>query len=141
MTDQESKLLELSDGIVPLVWENPAELTPAERVFVCIWQLEAEVNNGGFYQYYSNSAGDLAADTPAALEAIGAMQTAVIVKGANGLFPGGPPEDRDARCDMLDALDDNLFEQFDTAFLRYDENLSQLLYDFVQRNRGELRGA
>lgn len=32
------------------------ELSPVERVFLAIWELESEVNNGVFYQYYSEAA-------------------------------------------------------------------------------------
>jgi hypothetical protein len=59
MSDRESYLIRLSDQIVPLAWqEPPVEMSEAERVFICIWQLEAEVNNGGFTQYFTNSSGD-----------------------------------------------------------------------------------
>lgn len=37
-----------------------------------MWELEAEVNNGGFIRFYSNSTGDRARETAAALRAIGA---------------------------------------------------------------------
>ena len=37
------------------------KLTWPEKVFVCVWGLEGEVNNGGFDQYYFNSSGDHAA--------------------------------------------------------------------------------
>ena len=42
-------------------------LSPGERVFLYVWNLEAEVNNGGFEQFYLNSAGDNAIETPVAL--------------------------------------------------------------------------
>lgn len=35
-------------------------LSERDRVLVCVVELEAEINNGGFSQYYFNSAGDLA---------------------------------------------------------------------------------
>ena len=46
-------------------------LCPAEQVFICIDQLEREVNNGGFHQFFWNSAGDNTPETLAALEQIG----------------------------------------------------------------------
>ena len=142
MADREAYLIRLSDQIVPLIWqEPPAEMTDAERVFICIWQLEAEVNNGGFAQYYTNSAGDLAADAPAALEAIGATHTASIVRAANAAFPGGPPRDRDARENAFDVIADGAFEELDGRFLAYEDDLSSLLYAYVQAHQGEIRGA
>lgn len=40
------------------VWAREAAygfraLSTAERVFLCVWNLEAEVNNGGFEQFYN----------------------------------------------------------------------------------------
>jgi len=142
VSERESYLIRLSDQIVPLIWQDPpAEITDAERVFICIWQLEAEVNNGGFAQYYTNSSGDLAADAPEALEAAGAAHTASIVRTANAVFPGGPPRDRDAREDAFDAIADDAFEQLDDRFVAYEDDLSSLLYAYVQAHRGEIRGA
>jgi hypothetical protein len=51
--------------------------------------LEGEVNNGGFDQFFYNSAGNNTADTILALQAIGAARTADIVKRAAAMFPGG----------------------------------------------------
>src|SRR6185295_11604327 len=51
-------------------------LSNPERVFLCVWNLEAEVNNGGFSQFFDNSAGDYAAETPGALRTIGAAAMA-----------------------------------------------------------------
>ena len=141
MSTPESYLIRLSERIVPLAWESPAELSTEERHFVCVWQLEAEVNNGGFHQYYFNSAGDLALDTAEAFDAIGARHTAQIVRGANAVFPDGPPRDRDARQSALDGLPDDAFVEFDDRFLAYEEDLSSLLYAYVQSNRRSIRGA
>jgi hypothetical protein len=142
VSDRESYLIQLSDQVVPLIWQSPQpEISDAERVFICVWQLEAEINNGGFAQYYTNSAGDLATDAPAALEAIGAVRTARIVRAANAVFPGGPSPDRDVREDAFDGLADGVFEELDDRFLAYEDDLSSMLYAYVQAHRGEIRGA
>jgi hypothetical protein len=78
----------LSDLLSRHSW---AELSAAERVVVLVDGVEREVNNGGLHQFYFNSAGDCATETPAALRAIGACQVAAIVEQANALFPGGAP--------------------------------------------------
>jgi uncharacterized protein DUF4375 len=137
----ESYLIRLSKRIVPLTWDSPSELTAAERHFACVWQLEAEVNNGGFHQYYFNSAGDFALDTAEALDAIGAPHTAQIVRDANSVFPDGPPRDRDARQSALAAISEDAFAEYDDAFLAYEDDLSSLLFAYVQANRTSIRGA
>jgi hypothetical protein len=140
--EQENYLIQLSEQLVPLIWQTPPpDLSAPERVFICIWQLESEINNGGFHQYYFNSAGDLAIEAPSALEAIGAPLSAEIVRGANAVFPGGPSPDRDAREESLEGISDDEFEQFDDRFLEYQEDLSFLLYTYVQTNREEIRGS
>ena len=42
-----------------------------QEVTSLIEDLEAEINNGGFHQYFYNSAGDNTAETIQALETIG----------------------------------------------------------------------
>jgi hypothetical protein len=126
------------------VWAREAKvgvktLSAAERVFLSVWNLEAEVNNGGFEQYYMNSAGDNALETPGALREIGATQAAAIVEEANSLFgPSGPPADRDARTRALESLGKtatDAFETLDTRFQEYPDNLEDLLRQFVDRRR------
>jgi hypothetical protein len=66
-------LFKISDSVFDRYWKlGYAELTQPERVFLCIWGLEGEVNNGGFDQYYFNTAGDHALDVVKSLQAIGA---------------------------------------------------------------------
>ncbi|WP_444946908.1 DUF4375 domain-containing protein [Microbulbifer sp. VTAC004] len=61
-------------------------LNEHELVMVCVWMLEAEVNNGGFNQFFWNSAGDISIETVASLHKIGASKTASIVEAANANF-------------------------------------------------------
>ncbi|PYX46780.1 MAG: hypothetical protein DMG79_15400 [Acidobacteria bacterium] len=93
--------------------------------------LEGEVNNGGFDQFFYNSAGDETVKIIQALEAIGAMKAADIVKRAAGKFPGGmPPGDRFARQDvLLDKVSANAdaFADLDQEFYAYPDDLSGLL--------------
>ena len=126
------------------VWAREAAvgvkaLSPGERVFLCVWNLEAEVNNGGFDQFYRNSAGDNAIETPVALREIGATQAAAIAEAANGVFgPSGPPSDRDARTAALERLGSlaiDALDALDARFFEYPDDLAALLTTFVERNR------
>jgi len=114
-------------------------LSPPERVFLCVWNLEAEVNNGGFEQFFLNSAGDNALDPPRALWEIGASQAATIAEEANAVFgKSGPPADRDTRIRALERLGTAATETLnglDTRFYKYPDNLEQLLRQFVDSNR------
>ena len=104
------------------------------KVRELIDELEAEVNNGGFDQYFYNSAGDNTAETIQALEAIGALHMASIVKRAAAKFPGGmPPKERFAQQDILLEFFPKAaaFEELDNEFYAYPDDLSALLKKFV----------
>ena len=144
--DENSWLIDLSDRVVPRSWSEPFEsLSEPERVFVAIWTLEADVNNGGFDQYYGNSSGDHAWFAPTALRAIGAETTAGIVEQANTAFgPDCPPASREAREDAIDALDEAVeeaWQRLDEAFYDYPDDLTGLLFRYVQDHQSEIRGA
>jgi len=115
------------------------ELDSIEKVFVCVWSLEGEVNNGGFEQYYFNTSGDWAIDTPNALLAIGVTHTAAIVNRGNALFgDSGPSPDSNTRQNQLDGLSEsaqNQLNSLDNEFYRYTDDLSALLVVFLSRHQ------
>ena len=77
----------------------------------------------GFDQYYFNSAGERAFFAAEALERIGALQMAAIVREANAHFgPEGPSRDREPRVRRLleiTADDEDLFDVLDRRFYGY----------------------
>jgi hypothetical protein len=96
--------------------------------------LEAEINNGGFDQFFFNSAGDRAAETIIALKEIGAVHTANIVLAACSKFPEGmPPKDRYSRQDLLEQVspDNEAFEEEDAAFYEYKDDLASLVANYL----------
>jgi len=121
------------------------ELTPPERVFVAVWELEAEVNNGGFKQYYQNTSGDNACHAVAALLAIRADRAADIVKRANAVFGGeGPSPDEGIRLSdvgMLSIAAQNTLSALDSEFMTYPDNLTDLLYRYVQTHKDDIAGS
>lgn len=119
-----------------LGYEN---LRPKEKVFFCIWALEAEVNNGGFDQYYFNSAGDHAKDAANALQLIGANHAASLVTRANDLFgKTGPDSDQTKRQDQLEALPEAQMEKLTEEFLEYRDDLQNLLINYISEKAPEL---
>ncbi len=115
-------------------------LTPAEQTFHLVWWFEAELNNGGFDQFFFNSTGNNAAQTIAALETIGASKCARIVQRACALFPNSmPSQDRDARQNELFSItDDNeeAFEKLDAEFYQYPDPIGPLLETFWAEHGG-----
>ena len=119
-------------------------LTVAEKVFFCVWELEGEINDGGFDQFFFNSGGNYAVEAVDAFKKIGASKTAGIVRRANSVFKNEcPPKNWTARQDELLALPESATEmlrRLDNEFYKYDEDLSILLYEFVIKHRGEFPG-
>ena len=119
------------------------KLAPSEKVFVCVWGLEGEVNNGGFDQYYFNSSGDHALVAEESMKAIGARHTAELIKQANALFgAAGPSPDRAVRQKQLDALPESSIKkmnEIEEEFFKYQDNLEELLTAYVSRNAEVLR--
>ncbi len=104
------------------------------KIAALIGALEAEVNNGGFDQFFYNSAGDNTAETIQALDAIGAVTMADIVKRAAAKFPHGmPPKDRFARQELLLEISPSAeaFEELDGEFYGYPDDLADLLQRFI----------
>lgn len=146
------QILEIADAtgfaiaISDLVARSPralAELRPAERVVWCISELEREVNNGGFSLFFLNSAGDLSAETVAALHTIGARQAAALLTEAMAVFPPpGPAPEQDVRQTQIDALPDSAsatWEDLDQRFFGYPDDLTGLLRAYVAAHTGDFR--
>lgn len=119
--------------------DHISALSEAERVVYVTQWLEMEVNNGGFSQYFFNSAGNFANDLVSSYEKIGAVNTAEICKEALSVFEGKVPEDRIQRHDAMLSMDedvlDTIFRCCDDAFLAYNEDLESLTYAYVLEHR------
>jgi Domain of unknown function (DUF4375) len=111
-------------------------LDPQIRVVYCLHQLEAEVNNGGFHQFFSNSSGEYVRETIKALTDIGAAKTCDLLKRAVAIcFPEGYPADAknyESVVADLDDVEDDL-EQLDQEFFRYAEPLADLVNEYLAR--------
>lgn len=95
-------------------------LSGDEKLALCLGEMEAEVNNGGWEQYFLNSAGDHAHDAHRALEALGATTAAGILREAMKVFgKDGPPADRGAREQRLLALTEKQRATLDRLSTRY----------------------
>jgi hypothetical protein len=110
-------------------------LTEAEKTFYSVWWLDADVNNGGFDQYFFNSYSDHVTDAARGLDLIGAPAAAEIVRSAIGVFPPpGPSADRDFRQDQLDGLSDDAqakLKALTDAFFERPHDLEHLLATYA----------
>jgi hypothetical protein len=107
-----------------------------QQVFSSIWELESQVNNGGFAQYFQSADGHTANFAPTALRAIGAVKCAEIVGRALAVVAAdGLPDSHSAREELIEALDapaQAALEALDQEFLAYPDNLTDLLFEYVR---------
>lgn len=119
--------------------DDMSVLSKAERIFYITQALEMEVNNGGFSQFFYNSSGNFSGELVSAFTAIGAKATAAICRKAIAAFGRDIPVDRDEREKMLDEMDsdeiDEILDECDSAFYDYEDDLNELNYNFVMKNK------
>ena len=115
------------------------KLTEPQLLFYLNQNLEREVNNGGFNQYFSNSSGDNAHEALLSLKAIGAEKTADILQKAIDQFPNkSVPKDRDQRNSVIEQIEevaDIVWDDLNQRFFKYDDNLSALNLAYIKRNK------
>ncbi|TDQ29971.1 DMP19 family protein [Tenacibaculum caenipelagi] len=123
--------------------EKIEKLNSSQRTFFFIENLEREINNGGFNQFYFNSSGNFSQETVSALLEIGANKTAEIVKKANSEFKNGTvPKEKAERQNELELIEEKAEENWnkcDSEFYEYHDNLTELLIVFVIKNKMEFK--
>ncbi|WP_299124557.1 DMP19 family protein [uncultured Tenacibaculum sp.] len=119
--------------------EKIEKLNSSQKSFLYVENLEREINNGGFNQYYFNSSGDFSQETVNALLEIGAKKTSKIVQKANSEFKNGiVPKDRTERQNELELIQQKAkksWNKCDSEFYKYQDNLTELLIAFVVNNK------
>jgi hypothetical protein len=137
------RLIRLSEDRDVGFWAVDYDTLPEpKRVFRAIWEFEAQVNNGGFHQYFLNTSAWTVPGISDALLAIGATATAAIVNDAIAVVGRNVPwQDDEARREKLAALPDIVrqeLEGLDQAFFRYPDDLTTLLYQYVCKHRNQI---
>jgi len=140
------RLIKLVDSPNARFWQaDPDALSPPERIFRAIWELEAQVNNGGFRQFFWNTSGALVPYVVDALRTIDALTIADLTKRAIDLVGNGCPchhdGERRAWIDGLSAETIGELSALDRSFFAYPDNLAALLYRYVFDHRNEIEGA
>lgn len=113
-------------------WDS---LTQAEKHLVAIEILDAEVNNGGFAQYYFNSSGDHWQDALSGLAAIGAIKRHKLMAATIAKFDKTPPSsDRDTRSTQLSEMvtkqEDPFHDQDSVWYKTPEENVELLSFRY-----------
>lgn len=137
MMNKNAILIELSESDRTMHGRVDFEVQPPEQqVFSAIWELEIQVNNGGFAQLFTAFDGDSANAAPRALRAIGADACADIVERAlRAASPHPLPQEQASREELIDQISSDAreaLEALDQEFLTYPDNLTDLLFEYVR---------
>ena len=120
-----------------------AELNPAERVLLSVFEMDNEVCNGGFGQWLFHVAGDLLRITPICLREIASEYVAALVEHVLKQFgEQGPATDYSEREEQLFAMPESAsraLHDADLAFNGLEQGLLQRLYEFARTHLADFR--
>jgi hypothetical protein len=132
----DTKLNEISD-----YGEKIERLNESQKTVLFVENLEREINNGGFNQFFFNSSGDFTHETVKALKAIKAFKTSDIVTKSISVWPNQiVPKDRSRRQDILVQIETQanpIWNECDEEFYKYQDNIVILLLEYVKSNKSD----
>jgi hypothetical protein len=108
-----------------------AAMPPGVRALYLTWVVEAEVNNGGFNQYYWNTEDRFSDQAVEAFEFFVAMDYAKLMREANRVREAekqrlAPLKDRDTLEAFSESYDETKLGPFDERFYKLGDDLSAL---------------
>jgi len=110
----EKAIIALDNLLSPIFYSEPEKLSKEEKVIVYIEELEREVNNGGFNQFFYNSSGDFTEEVIQALKEIGSTKFLNLVEFAKAQFPNSyVPKDRMERQQILEKIENTASPMWD----------------------------
>ena len=113
----------------------------ARRSVYVAWQLDAEVNNGGFNQFYYNPSGKFYPLVPEALKYVGAPLLADLTRRANKTYEQQLNQIKKRQDGTVDGFSksykDNPLNEYDNAYYKLNkkESLEKILVDFVRTHK------
>lgn len=128
ITEMRSRLLD------ELYTTGFGSMTRAEQNLHLVLELESEVGNGGFDQYFFNTSGNCAARTRTAIAEIGLSELQPLYERALAPFPNATPaEDRGERWQQMENMSEGArdWDAIDRGFyqIRTAETLTQYVRD------------
>jgi hypothetical protein len=120
----------------------PERLSLLEKKLIAVDDLRAEVDNGGFQQYFSNGAADRSALALQGLREMGATQMARVVQRAMSVFPGGkPPAALESRQKAMAAVRrraEAVWGPCEDEFYLHEEGYSVLALAYAKKYRAQI---
>ena len=119
--------------------EDLSPLNEWELTVYLVEELQSEVMNGGFDQYFFNSSGDHWEEAVTACETIGAVQTAELLQKATQAYGCELPKNREEREEAIESHAKDGYEEeldaLDSVFYAYEENVDALIFDYCQQHQ------
>jgi hypothetical protein len=117
-------------------------ITETERRLIAVYWLDGEVHNGGFDQYFFNSAGNDSEAALAGLKEMGASGAAALLEQAMAVFAGGKaPADRQRRQQAMEKIRTQskpVWDRCDNEFYELKEDLGQLTLAYAKKKKAEI---
>lgn len=145
--DNEEPALDVFNACLEIIFagsdgntEYLERISPEARLVYLLWCFDGEVHNGGFDQLFYHSLGDHCLEILAGLKDVYAKKSCELLEKALRWFPESKPsKDREKRWLQLEPFeDDEKYESdlnsLDGEFYKYEDNLADLLHDFVRKN-------
>jgi hypothetical protein len=112
-------------------------LSPGFRMMFTTWELEGEVNNGGFNQYFFNSSGRFAGEALAGYRLIGAREHAKLTEQAIVTFEREKPtHQRFKKEGSIEAFSESYkhtgLNDIDSRFYKIAEDASKLRIGYIR---------
>ena len=135
----ETNLLHIAEKLQSSPYE---QLNENQKIFLTIWDMEIELNNGGYSQYFFNSSGRYAHEAADNLILIGAHNCERLLNKAiealNISFENWKVDE--LRQDQVANADESVedeFDRLDSLFYQYPDDLCGLLTRFVSCHPAE----
>ena len=136
-------IIDIDNLLTPIFYSNPEMLSEEEKIIVFIEELEREINDGGFNQFFFNSAGDYYSEILSALKQIGSVKFYNLLQRSSKPFPNeSVPTDRNKRQEILEQMEDKaneLWYDLDLEFYKYEEDIYELQINFINNNIEKFR--
>ena len=124
-------------------YETVMSWNKSRQAIYMIWELEGEVNNGGYNQFYFNSSGQFYKHLPNALKLVGANRFADLTQRANVTFEKENPKITQLQGGTIEGFsesyENNPLNKFDDEFfnLYKKEYLQKIQVDFIRKHKIE----
>lgn len=131
--------------------EIVTNLSVGQQMVYTTWVVEAEVNNGGFNQYFFNTEGILANEALAGFKLLGATKHAMLLEKAMSIYPKEKAQLDQARQEMQQAgtlhefsstYENSEFNALDDLFYAADaeEDTSKLTIRYIREHSEQFIG-